>query len=354
MLAAIAYQTISWRRKAAGYDFKGIFHLREAMPLPLETRLALNAPVFQNGCCLCLYCLTGMVWYPKAAKPWPSRGARLMISAELLERVKSKLALPRRPSLDLGGLNQIYAAYSGHVPNDNIHKRIWLAGDKSQPVTGGDPAQFFENWLAHGTGGTCFPANGALCALLCGLGFDARRILGSVMMEGVERDGNHGTVLVRIEDVDYLADAQLAAYSALPLIAGRSTSTGNGIHDIYAVPHGVDFDVYWFPGANRLTPMVTRLDHKRGPVAHEIFLEHYALSALRDRRRSPFNEALFIGRHFPDRILNVGRITRTEIRADNSVSRREITLAERAQILTGEFGVSEQIVKAIPPDDVAP
>jgi hypothetical protein len=62
-----------------------------------------------------------------------------MISAELLDRVKSKLGLPSRPSLDLAGLNKIYAAYSGHVPNDNIQKRIWLAGDKSRPVTGGEP-----------------------------------------------------------------------------------------------------------------------------------------------------------------------------------------------------------------------
>ena len=143
-----------------------------------------------------------------------------MFSAVLLDRVKTRLGLPSRPSLDLAGLKKIYAAYSGHVPNDNIQKRIWLAGDKSRPVSGGEPTQFFENWLEHGTGGTCFPANGALCALLCALGFDAWRILGSVMMEGIEQDGNHGTVLVRIDDTFYLVDAQLAAFSALPLIAG--------------------------------------------------------------------------------------------------------------------------------------
>jgi lauroyl/myristoyl acyltransferase len=60
-----------------------------------------------------------------------------LIPAVLLDRVRTKLGLPSRPSLDLAGLNKIYAAYSGHVPNDNIQKRIWLAGDKSRPVTGG-------------------------------------------------------------------------------------------------------------------------------------------------------------------------------------------------------------------------
>ena len=122
-----------------------------------------------------------------------------MISAALLERVLVKLGLRSKPRTDLDGLNEIYAAYSGHIPNDNIQKRIWLVGDKSRPVTGGDPVEFFENWLTHGTGGTCFPAAGGLYAVLVALGFDARRILASVMMEGIERDGNHGRVLVRMD-----------------------------------------------------------------------------------------------------------------------------------------------------------
>ena len=172
-------------------------------------------------------------------------------------------------------------------------------------------------------------------------------------MEGIEHGGNHGTVLVRIDDTVYLVDAQLAAFSALPLIMGQSASTGEGIHDIRAVPRGKEFDVEWYPGSNRQIPMITRLDLKRGPVDHSVFLAQYALSALRDRRRSPFNDALFIGRHFSDRILNVGRLTRTEISADNVVKKREITLAEQAQILVDEFGISADIVKAIPPDEEA-
>jgi arylamine N-acetyltransferase len=281
------------------------------------------------------------------------RGNALKLSEDLLERVHRKLGLFSRPSTDLTGLNQIYSAYSGHIPNDNIHKRIWLAGDKSRPVTGGDPAEFFENWLAHGTGGTCFPAAGALCAMLIALGFLAHRTLGSVMMEGIEQDGNHGTVLVLIGNTDYLVDPQLAAFSVLPLVAGQPSSTGEGIHDIRAVPHGDGLDVHWYPGSNRRTPMVMRLDLPHGRVDHGAFLAQYALSALRDRKRSPFNEALFIGRHFPDRILNVGRNTRTEISAANIVTKREITVAERTQILVEEFGISAEIVKAIPPDEDA-
>lgn len=230
-----------------------------------------------------------------------------MISTALLEQVLARLELNERPTTDLAALNRIYAAFSAKIANDNIMKRIWLVGDQKRPVTGGAPSEFFENWLAYGTSGTCFPANGALCELLIALGFDARRYLASVMMEGIETDGNHGTVVVCLGRCEYLVDAQLAAYAALPLVAGRENSTGNGIHDIRAVPVGDRFDIQWYPGSNRQTPMVTRLELKRGPVDHGVFLAQYALSALRHRNRSPFNDALFVGRHFPDRIVNVGR-----------------------------------------------
>ncbi len=173
------------------------------------------------------------------------------------------------------------------------------------------------------------------------------------MMEGIERDGNHGTVLVRIEGIDYLVDAPLAAFSALPLIVGRTASTGEGIHDIQAVPRGEDFDVKWYPGS-----IVRHRWSRASILSVGLWIMAYpsrntTLSALRDRRRSPFNDALFIGRHFSDRILNVGRRTRTEISADNVARKREITLAERAQILADEFGVSAEIIKTIPPDEEA-
>ncbi len=48
-----------------------------------------------------------------------------VLSADLLERVFAKLGLTERPSLDLAGLNALYAAYSGNrSAHDNIRKRI--------------------------------------------------------------------------------------------------------------------------------------------------------------------------------------------------------------------------------------
>jgi len=252
---------------------------------------------------------------------------------------------------DLIGLNAICAAFSTHVPNDNIQKRIWLAGGRVGPVAGGDPLVFFQNWLRHGTGGTCFPANGALCTLLQALGFDANRISGAVLMEGIEQDGNHGSVLVRLDETEYLVDAQLAAFRALPLVKGQFATTGDGIHDISAMPTAEGFDVLWYPGSNRQKPLIMRPDLKLGAVTHSYFLAQYALSALRDRRRSPFNEAIFIARHFPRSIVVISRNNRTDVSADNVATRREITFAERARILVEELGISEEAVMTIPPDE---
>jgi N-hydroxyarylamine O-acetyltransferase len=249
------------------------------------------------------------------------------------------------------GLSRIYAAFSGQIPNDNVQKRIWLAGDRTKPLPGGDPTEFFANWLEHGTGGTCFTTNGALCVLLEAVGFAARRFSGGVLMDGLEHDGNHGTVLVKIDGLDYLVDAQLASFIPLPLITGQFSSTGNGIHDIRAVPNSEGFDVHWYPGANRERSMIMRPDLAMGAVDHAYFLAQYTLSASSERRRSPFNEALFVGRHFQGSTQIVSRNNKIVISSDNVVSKTEIALAERARILIEEFGLSEHVVNSIPPDN---
>lgn len=274
------------------------------------------------------------------------------VSADLLDRILLKLGLSEMPDLGLAGLNRTYAAFSANVPNDNIQKRIWFANGQHGPVTGGDPIGFFENWLAHGTGGTCFPANGGLYALLCALGFDAIRISGSVIMEGVEPEGNHGSVVVNLGGFDYLADAQLGAFKVLPLVPGEPSSTGDRIHDIRAVPIAGGFDVKWWPGSNRQDPVTMRPDLEKGPVDHQYFLTQYDLSASRERRRSPFNDALFVSRHFPESILIVARGNRMKISSDNKVTKTAISDSDCTQALIEEFGISEEVAHAIPPDEV--
>ena len=269
------------------------------------------------------------------------------LSADLLERVLAKLGLTEQPGLDLTGLNSLYAAFSGNVSNDNIQKRIWFAGERTKPVTGGDHIEFFENWLFHGTGGTCFPVNNAMYTLVRSVGFDVRRIAGSIIMEGFEQDANHGSVLVTLKGVDYLVDAQIASFKVLPLVPGQTASTGEGIHDIKAVPVEDGFHVIWY-AHNREQPIPFHPAAEYDPVDHAFFLTRYDLST--SNSRSPFNESLYICRRFSDSILTLGRNNKITVASDNTVTTTELTDEERLRVLVEEFGISEKTANALPPD----
>ena len=269
-----------------------------------------------------------------------------VISPDLMERALVKLGLTERPSLDLAGLNTLYAAYCSNVPAiDSIRKRIWFAGDQRPQLPGGDPTDYFENWLTHGTGGTCWPTNGAVYALVGSLGFDARRIAGCIVME--EYPGtNHGSVVVTLDGVDYLVDGNLAAYEVLRLVPGTTTSAGKGIHRVSTVPIDGGFDVLWYQGHDREEQMTFRTEPEHDPVDHAFFLDRFD----RTKQLSVFNDALFICRRLPDRIITIGRKNKIEVAADNTLTSTEINDVERRRLLIEEFDISEEMAEALPPD----
>src|SRR6266849_8276666 len=264
----------------------------------------------------------------------------------LVERVMTKLGLRRRPALDLAGLNALYAAFSAGIPFDNVQKRIWFASPQTTPLPSGDPNQFFNNWLQHGTGGTCWPLNGAMYALAYALGFDARRIVGSVIVEGYPQGANHGSVLVNLDGISYLVDAWMASFKVLPLVPGKSSSTGDGIHDVRAVPIDSGFEIITYAGFNREQPLRFRPEPEYDPIDHAFFLARY------DRTKAVgfFNDAIFVCRHFPESILTMGRKSKFHLAADGTLTKTEPSEAERKTSLVEEFGLSEEIVGKLPPD----
>jgi arylamine N-acetyltransferase len=268
------------------------------------------------------------------------------LAPALVERVLTKLGLGHRPALDLAGLNTLYAAVSVNIPFDNFQKRIWFAGPQTTPLPGGDPSEFFNNWLQHGTGGTCWPINGAMYSLAHALGFDARRIVGSVIVEGYPRGANHGSVIVTLDGINYLVDAWMASFKVLPLIPGTPSSTGNGIHDVRAVPIESGFEIITYPGFNREQPLPFRPEPEYDPVDHALFLARY------DRTRAVgfFNDAIFICRHLPDSIITIGRKSQFHLAADGTLTKTEPTEAQRKKSLIEDFGLSEETIQKLPPN----
>src|SRR5262249_35478758 len=131
----------------------------------------------------------------------------------------ARLGLSRRPAVSLAALADLYDRWCRGVPFDNIRKLIHVRAGDPRPLPGDEPNEFFEAWLRHGTGATCWAGNGALCGLLVALGYDARRAV-ATMMVAAGIPPNHGSVVVHLDGERYVVDASMLFVDPLPMRAG--------------------------------------------------------------------------------------------------------------------------------------
>ncbi len=137
----------------------------------------------------------------------------------LVAPILEKLGLARHPSIDIAGLSLLYGRWCRNVPFDNLRKRLLYSGSASGPVPGHNSQDFFENWLAHGTGGTCWATSHALHDLLSELGFPTTRGAGTMLASPDVVGPNHGTAIVTLEDLRYIVDGSML--TELPLRCSR-------------------------------------------------------------------------------------------------------------------------------------
>ena len=108
-----------------------------------------------------------------------------------------------RPAPDRDGLAAVYGAWCRRVPFDNVRKMIHVRAEDPGPLPGDDPTEFFESWLAHGAGGTCWAGNGALFALLQALGFSASRGVATMLVDALEKlAGGRGATSMSVDASD--------------------------------------------------------------------------------------------------------------------------------------------------------
>ncbi|HTL84773.1 MAG TPA: arylamine N-acetyltransferase [Acidimicrobiia bacterium] len=270
-----------------------------------------------------------------------------MLSPGTTEKVLERLGIVERPDLDLVGLNATYLAWCRNVPFDNVVKRIHMASGDPAPIPNGTPEAFFASYLAHGTGGTCWPSANALHALLVTLGFDARR--GSAAMADTISPGEpqptHGTTLVRIEGMDYWVDSSMLTDRVLPLTRGAPTSIPGPVHPLCAEPVNDLWRIWWEPGPEGAEMSCLLLD-ENATEAH--YLARYEWS----RGWSPFNLWVHAVTNRAWGRLTVTNGSRFERRAGGA-DKRELG-ADRERVLIEEFGYSEEIVTALPDDEQPP
>jgi N-hydroxyarylamine O-acetyltransferase len=270
-----------------------------------------------------------------------------MLEPALVESILERLGFSAAPKPDADGLADIYVAWCRSVPFDNLIKRIHLVSGDSSPLPNGMPDTFFDCYLRHGTGGTCWPSAAGLHALLVSLGFDARRgsaAMADTMMEGAPQH-SHGTTLVRIDGVDHWVDSSMLTDRVLPLHTGETTRLGGPIHPLRAEPVGNLWRIWWEPRGHGEEMSCLLLD-ENSTQAH--YLARYEYS----RAWSPFNLWVHAVRNTDEGRVSVTNGSRFQ-RSAETIDKREMG-ADRERILIEEFGYSEEIVAALPPDDPAP
>ncbi len=261
-----------------------------------------------------------------------------------VESVLTRFGLTAPPTISLAGLSEVYEAWCRNVPFDNARKLIAVRAGAVALLPGDDPAEFFDAWLRHGVGGTCWAGNGALCALLEALGFDAVRGV-ATMMVAPDIPPNHGTVVVSLPEGRYLVDASILHVEPLPIVLGRESVVS---HPAWAVTGhwlGDKYAVRW-RGPVRPDPFDCRIEE--WPVDRTRFrLQHEAT-----RTWSPFNFELTFTVVRGDSRIGVAYGQAVRIGPDGTIATEP--LVDRLGYLVDELGVSESLARQIPPDVATP
>jgi N-hydroxyarylamine O-acetyltransferase len=251
-----------------------------------------------------------------------------LLDERVRTRVLEKLGLGTGPELDLNGLTSVYRKWCETVPFDNAAKLIALRTNAPGNLPGIDASQFFENFLEHGIGGTCWPSSNALYSLLAELGFDARRLAGSMRDTGML---SHGSTKVRIDGFDWLVDSSMLTANPLPLrdelfiesdpLWAAEVEHVNGTHVIWwdALP------------APEYIPCRLLMDD----LPHSYYVERYEAS----RARSPFNERIYVRRNTAASILVISG-NRRFLKTSRGVEASVLSEDELEEQLSAETGFS--------------
>jgi len=266
------------------------------------------------------------------------------ITRDLLERILVKLGLTNLPTTDLPGLKLVYRAWSKGVPFDNSRKLIHRHLKSSDPLPGSDEIDFFDCWLKWGTGGTCWAGNGALQLLLKELGFNAVRGV-ATMLVAPHLPPNHGTVVVRFADEDYLVDASILHLE--PILLKDKPLPPKTVPWVKELKlEGDKWHINWIP-MHRQNLLDCRVDYF--PAMEGEFLGYHE----KTREWSPFNFELNSRRAFDDKMIGMCFGQHSEV-DQQGLRQRPVTKKERDDILVEIVGLHPEFVAMIPDDIPTP
>jgi N-hydroxyarylamine O-acetyltransferase len=252
------------------------------------------------------------------------------------ERVLEEMGLREWPTVDSTGLAATYRAWCRAVPFDNVRKLIDLAAVPAgvAPLPGMDADDFFASWIRHRTGGTCWPSNNGLHALLAACGFDARLVVGSMFDR---RMPTHAMTIVTIDGLEWLADSSMLTDDPVPLARDRPTALDHPVFPTTATPVAEGWLVA-FPASYSLDSIPCRTISPSA-VIYDFCVERYEAS----RQDSPFNDQVVARRNDPVGVTSL-RGDAASRRTADGVSTRTVDDAGAAALLVDGLGMSEEIV----------
>lgn len=268
------------------------------------------------------------------------------LSPQLVERVLGTLGFSYAPTTDLAGLRALYGAWCRKVPFDNLRKRIHLHRGATGPLPGATAGDFFDAWLRYRTGGTCWPGNGALCALLVALGFPARRGI-ATMRADLDIPPNHGTVLVDLEGSLYVVDASILHSEPLALKEREASAVDHPAWGVRCAKRQGYWCIRWRP-LHAAVGIDCRID--RLTATADEFRERYEHT----RDWSPFNFELNVRLLRGESVIGLALGQRVELDAGGGIRQRNLSSDERKRVLIDELGFAEDIVDQLPPDTATP
>ena len=256
------------------------------------------------------------------------------LTGDLVTRVCERLGLGPTGRPDLDALAACYHAWCARVPFDNTRKMVALRTGAPGPLPGIAADDFLEHWIAHGTGGTCWPSSHALFAVLRATGFDARPVAGSMRDLGVV---SHASVKVRLDGRDWLVDSSMLLNAPLPL--GDEVFVGHDpVWPVEVEPVDGTHVIWWqAPPGRSYLPCRLLLDP--APLCESL------AGYERSRARSPFNDRLYARINRPgELVILLGRTRLSRTRA--GVTSTDLDAGGLRQALRDDIGLSAAWVEA--------
>jgi N-hydroxyarylamine O-acetyltransferase len=267
-----------------------------------------------------------------------------MMTPHLVEQVLQKLGFGALPGNDLTGLTAIYGRWCRKIPFDNIQKRLFYSGPAQGPVPGHDSEDFFQKWLAYGTGGTCWANSHAMHDLLEALGFDVVRVAATMLATPNVIGPTHGTVFARVDNRRYIVDGSMHTELPVPVEEGGPQEVHHPAQRVHLEHREGHWHVRWHP-AHRPDGLWCRVEMV--DVPKEQFNEYHE----RTRVRSPFNASLYVRVNHPEQTTTIASGEKVVMKLDGKPSKTPLNGEQRAQVLIEEFGIAEELAVSLPADE---